>query len=254
MLFISPKFNAKSDVELIIGAARTKGIKTCTLLNSWDSHKSVYSPNEPCALYGEHAFCEFAAQELRLNLYQNSLDWIVKLPHALVKRTIRHTTIGAAMKLDKTLHHILGKQFIEPANDACFPAAIYTDHFPAVPNETPILLSNYHKWTVKYRFIIANGNVTTACCYYLASAGIFNKPTIWGMNYTGTETNASAFDFIQQVLTHINVAPGCVIDVGYVEHEGWAVCGTYPIWSAELYGCDPKGFLEALFAACKPMK
>ena len=59
--------------------------------------------------------------------------------------------------------------------------------------------------------------------------------------------------FVDTLLDHVEVAPGCIIDVGYLKHAGWAVSGTKPIWSADLYGCNPNAFLDALFASCQRM-
>lgn len=256
-LFISPNFGTKSDSVKLIEAARKRGIHTSTLLNTWDTEKEkVFEykkpSEEPSALYGEHAFCEFLAQEMHWNLYSNSLDWITKLPKEFVRRDVRYMTISEAIDLENESHSILGKQYIEPADDYCFHSGIY-EKFPSVPLDTPILVHSHVEWTTKFRFIIVNGKIETYCCYKVAN--VFNEPSIHGMSFTGNGT--TAVSFISTLLNHFNTAPACVIDIGFIQRgsvidSGWAVCGTYPVWSSELYGCDPDKFLKALFVSCEP--
>lgn len=247
ILFISPKFGARPDSTKLINAAHARGIHTYTFLNNWNGHSSFFKTGDIGALYGEHAFCDFAAQELRWNLYQNSLDWISKLPHAFIKRSIKYMTMEEVIDLENAQQSVLDARILEPADEPCFPAQVYPARFPRVPLNTPVLVSTNCKWKVKYRYIIANNRIVTSCCYLVDT--VFNEPVIWQMKYNENDTTAD--EFIKTLLNHVNCAPGCVVDVGIIEGAGWAICGTYPIWSSELYGCDPKGFLEALFAACK---
>lgn len=247
ILFISPKYGAKADSVRLIEAARKRNIRTETLLNSWNTANKEVLPGEEVAVYGEHAFCEFIAQEMRWNLYQNSLDWIAQLPLTFTKRTIRYLTLEQVIATENSVRNILGQKVLEPADDPCFMKGIHETRFPKVPQDTPILVSMDHEWTMKYRYVIIDRKIATSCCYRVQ--GIYNEPAIWESR--AVMDGITPESFVHTLLDNVNVAPSCVIDIGYLKNAGWAVSGTKPIWMAELYGCSPSRFLDALFASCK---
>lgn len=246
-LFISPKYGYHSDSVRLIEAARAKNIETETLLNAWHG---VSKDKEPVALYGDHAFCEFVAQEMHWNLWQNSIDWITKIPNSFVKRDIVCCTLAELKDIQKTEQSILDCKWLEPADDPCFQPAIYTDYFPRVPEETPILASTVHEWVCKYRFVCIKGKIATSCCYRINK--IFNTPNIWNTRYEGHGCTAESV--MNTILNHFNTAPACVIDIGYIKEVGWSVISTQPIWAAEIYGCDASRFLDGLFYACQKLQ
>jgi len=250
ILFISPKYGTRSDSVKLIEAARKRNIRTETLLNNWRGvNKAIYSDDEDTALYGEHPFCEFIAQEMQWNLYQNSLDWITKLPLTFIKRPIKYWTLEEVIEAENSGRCILGKRVLEPADEPCFMKGIHQTGFPKVPLDTPILVSLDQEWIAKFRFVVVNKKIVTSCCYQIHN--VVNTPTIWGTN---CEFDGMTPDrFMHTLLDTVNTAPGCVIDVGYLKNAGWAVLGTKPVWASELYGCDPKFFLDALFASCQRM-
>jgi hypothetical protein len=254
MLFISSKYGGRVDSVKLIEAARSVGIRTTTLLNTWntDNAPGVYSgAHEHVAPYGEHAFCEFLAQEMRLNLYSNSLDWVARLPKPMVKRNIKCMSLGDITDIESERRGILGIKHLEPADDACFMPGVHS-RIPRAPRDTKVLVHDEVDWTVKYRFLIVNGRIESFCCFKLSA--IFNNPSIHGTNFIGGSITAEAF--MKTVLENHNTAPACIIDVGYIKpgvggsSGGWGVCGTYPVWSSELYGLDPLAFLRALFVSC----
>lgn len=250
ILYISPRYGSKSDAVSLIQAARKRDIETQTLLASWNKPENIFSPNKIMAVYGEHAFCEFIAEQMDLNLYQNSLDWVARLPHAYVKRLVHYMTLDEIIDTESQRQSILEKKILEPADDPCFQKAIYTDRFPRVPSDTPILVHGQHDWKTKYRFVIINGKIATYCCYQLMQ--VFNQPSIWGMEFTANET--TAVGFMHSLLNHSKTAISCIIDVGFITGVGWAVVKTEPVWAADIYGCDPSKFLDALFACCEQLK
>ena len=247
ILFISPKYGIRSDAVSLIQAARARGIRTETLLNNWRGIENLVGADERVALYGEHPFCEFVAQEMRWNIYQNSLDWIARIPQHFRKRSIRYMTMEEVIDTEATNQSVLEKRILEPADEPCFQTAIYQSRFPRVPNDTPVLVSTDHEWTAKFRFVIVNKKIAARCCYRISN--VVNTPTIWNtrFEYGGIDD----VTFVENLLEQVNCAPGCVIDVGVIKDAGWAVASTRPIWTAELFGCNPAGFLDGLFAACK---
>lgn len=249
VIFISPKFGLKPGTVQLIQAARTKGIETNTLLNSWryDEKELNVKSFIHGAPYGEHSFCDFIAQEMKWNLFQNSFDWVAKLPTGLLKRHIKYSTIREAKELDKN-QLIINNKVLESVGDPLFMTAIH-GKFPDVPPETPILIHSDVEWIVKYRFVIINGKIATFCCYRVFS--LFNTPSIWNNSFKGENTTAEAF--VQTILNHFETAPACILDVGFIKDTGWSVVGTYPIWTSDLYGCDPFEFIKGIFTACKPI-
>ncbi len=249
ILFISPKYGSKSDSVRLIEAARRANIRTETLLNNWHNVSKTINQSERTALYGEHAFCEFVAQEMRWNLYQNSLDWITKLPLTFIKRSIQCVSLEEVIEMENSGRYVLGKRVLEPADDPCFHKGVHETNFPRVPLDTPILVSMNQEWEVKFRFVIANKKIATSCCYQMY--GVYNSPSIWKAQ---VEIDGMTPDrFVHTLLDTVETAPGCVIDIGYLKNAGWAVSGAKPVWAAELYGCEPRPFVDALFAACVRM-
>ncbi len=242
ILFISPSYALRPETNRLIMAANRRNIKVHKCFNSWketDTSLDVYGVGAP---YGEQAFCEFIAQEMRWNLYQNSLDWLSKLPHTFVKRSIRYLTMDKVKDVERLKGSILDKRFLTPADEQSFTPGIWSDRFPPVGDDTPVNVSTVDQWAVKFRFVIMNGKPVSECCYY--AYGTYNTLSIWHteVNFNGT----TARDFLNSLLDQTNSA-ACIIDIGYLQNaQGWAVIGTQPIWTAELYGCDEDKFLEAL--------
>lgn len=249
LLVISPKYGAKHDAALLKEAAKTKNIDTTTLVNSWSYTAQNIGGKMAVAPYGEHAFCEFIAQEMNINLYQNCLDWTARLPHHFLKRTLRYMTLGDVIDAESQNQSILGKRVLEPADEPCFLTGIWDERFPRVPKDTPVLVHGDDDWMVKYRFIIINGQIADYCCYKVCN--IFNTPSIWRNKFNAKGVTEDIF--VTTLLNHFRTAPACVLDVGYIKDTGWSVWNTYPIWSSEIYGCDPYVMLKGIFTACKQM-
>lgn len=247
ILFISPKYGARADSVSLIQAARSRGIRTETLLNNWHGISQLIGKDEKVALYGETAFCEFIAQEMQWELVQNSLDWVTRLPQSFLKRSVKYMTLEEVIDVENHSQSILDKRILQSADEPIFSSGIYQTRFPRVPLDTPMLVSTNLEWTAKFRFIIVNKKIVSSCCFQIKN--VFNQPVIWKTRFE--HDNVDAISFVQNLLEHVSCAPGCVIDVGYIQDVGWSVYNTQPIWTTELYGCDPRGVLQALFAACK---
>lgn len=245
MLLISAKYDKLPDTNRLRAAAERRFIRTTVLSNNWDRSKL----DKSLVFYGEHAFCEFLAQETNYNLLQNSLDWVAELDHEFIKRNIKCISLEEVIDLENSNQSILGKQFLEPADDPSFIPACYEVRFPRVPPDTEILVHTPHKWSVKYRCVIVHSTIVTHCCYQIGS--IRNTPNIWLTDWT--EDKIHPIEFAKQVIAKFHGAPAYILDVGYIENTGWAVCGTHPVWSSEVFGCDPNKYLDALIASCKPI-
>ena len=101
--------------------------------------------NSACAngrdvvLYGEPLFADVVAPSLGIALLQAPFDWLPGLPEHYRRRQVTFTTLAAAREYPQPA-------FIKPADDKCFPAAVYdsADRLPApgpVPEWTPVLIA-----------------------------------------------------------------------------------------------------------------
>lgn len=249
MFLISSKFGEKPGTIGLIKAANKRGFSVHTVMNSIGQYKTSLSIGERIIVYGEPAFCEFVAQEFNHNIVQNSLDWITKIDKFFLKRNVSYMTIDEASKIEKEHGGILNNKVLEPADDQCFNTGMYNGAFPKVPGKTPILVHPEEIWDAKFRFIIIDGKIATKCCYRLSN--IFNTPTIWQTEFIGDKITSEAF--VKTLISHYNTAHSCIIDVGFIKDRGWCVCGTYPIWSSDPYGCNSEVFLSGLIEACRPL-
>lgn len=251
LLFVSPAFAARQSLEPLYTAARSHGIEVRKMLATWNKDRecAAIPHNSVGAVYGEQPFCEFIAQEMKWALYQNSIEWLSELPHTFLKRSIKYMTLADAKELEKASGSVLDRRFIAPADEVSFSTAIYVDRFPAVGDETPVFLSSNELWDVRCRYVILNGKIVTNCCYYAYNT--FNEPIIW--DAVCNLGNNTATNFMNTVLDHVRVAPSCVVDIGYLKEGGWAVIGSQPIWTANIFGCKPLPFLRALMSSCKQL-
>lgn len=240
-LFISPEYSRQLRLNTLLETARQNKITVIGCGNTWEGDEIFIAGSEG-AVYGTYAFCEWVAERMNWNLLQNSPDWVTKLEKNFLKRSIQHTRLGDLKRsaLDR-------RQRIDPADDNSFVGGTWFPAHPKVPVETQILLSDEVNWYCRYRYVIMNGKVVTGCCYQLEKT--YNTPSIWGTLIL--KNNINAHQFIKTVVETYECAPACVIDVGFIEDKGWAVVGTHPVWTSEMFGVSSKEFLLSLFAGCQ---
>lgn len=250
ILFISPEYGNSPGAITLLQAAQKRNIRCETLHNAWTGKLLTRYPEAGTegAPYGNNAFAEFLGQELRWNLRQNSLSWILQLPKQLVKRDIRRMTADKMHEEQQFKRNMLGN-FFEPVDGRSFLPGTYDNGLPDLPDEEEIFVSEPVVWTVKYRYVIIDGRIASWCCYRVFN--VFNNPSIW-RNLT-QEKGVTNDSFVRTVLDHYRGAPAYILDVGFIKDRGWAVVGSYPMWSSEVYGCDGDAFLQGLFTACEPV-
>lgn len=251
ILYISPRFSNRPNGEQLIQVAKKLGIRTDIVAHQFRAtHEKSRMDIKTAmgAVYGEHAFCEFVAQEMRWNLYSNCLDWVTKIPYQYSRRGILYGTLGDMRTIQGINQSILNQKILEPADDNSFVMGKYVTKFPEVPEQTRILAHDETEWKAKYRAIIVNGKLEDICCYRIVDNSLETHGEI--AQYCYTAKGVTAMDFIGDVLKNNTTAPACILDVGAIEN-GWAVIGTYPIWTSDYYACSPVKFLKALFASCE---
>src|SRR5207247_725897 len=103
-------------------------------------------------LYGEPLFAAVVAAELDVVLLAPPLGWLADLPTRYRNRQVRLTTLVE-------VRQAWAPAFIKPADDKCFPAAVYTAgaDLPAdeiLPATTPVLVAEPVTWEVEFRCFV----------------------------------------------------------------------------------------------------
>jgi ATP-grasp domain, R2K clade family 2 len=209
-----------------------------------------FDPNDDqIALFytAPHAF-DIAAQLSRTLLGCNP-DWILALPHALVRRQIRQMSLRTAFELP-------GRSFIKHAVSKAFPAAVHDSRSLAraasrVLPDALVHVAEPVEWLVEYRCFVLDREVVTISPYQRYGHAIEGHAPMPGA--PAAEISA-AQEFAASVLQSPSVAcpPAFVVDVGIIKDRGWAVVECNECWASGIYACEPKKVLLTLLRACVP--
>lgn len=141
-----------------------------------------------------------------------------------------------------------GPWFIKPADIKVFDAAVYAaiqdSAFNDLDPTTPILISEPVEFSQEWRFFLGHRKVR-ACSIYARDGQPFEGWWSWD----GSEER-EARAFVQTLVDDplVFMLPSMVIDVGKVGNV-WLVIETNDSYASGIYGCDPRGVLEALACA-----
>jgi hypothetical protein len=233
------------DLGLMAAAALEKGWEVERLPN-WRAPERLR--DQDVALYGEWLFCEVIADAVGLLLLEPPLDWLVGLPERYRVRQVTYSTLGEARRLAEPA-------FIKPADDKCFPAAVYASgaELPRdntlLPDSIPVLLSEPVRWEVEYRCFVLNRQVVTMSPYIREGEEARDEMGNWT---TTPEEMAEASDLCGRLLSDaaVGVPPAFVLDVGLISGKGWAVVEANPAFGAGICGCDPCLVLDVVKRSC----
>jgi len=244
-LVTSPRITPDSK-DLMV-AAETIGQPTIRL----SSFRPIESlRNQPISIYGESLFAIILSNALNHAIIEPQSDWLINLPLDYTKRVIYKQTIGEARQVTKP-------QFVKNADGLKgFDAKVY-ETGAALPNrdfypdDYEVLVSEPVTWHVEYRCFVLQRELQTLSIYLQDGKLAKNEKGNWIKN--PKEQNA-AQAFCQRVLDDHMVAipPACVIDVGIIHNEGWAVVEANPAFGAGIYGCDPQAVLATVNRATIP--
>lgn len=191
--------------------------------------------------YGEPLFVAAMADALGLVLIEPAFDWLAKLPIRYTKRPICFTTLGQARKIQTEM-------FAKPADDKCFPAAVYScgadiKASSLLPSDIPVLISEVVDWEVEYRFFVRDRQIAASSVYL--RHGDLVDCSEQGL-VTGEQEQVTAF--VQEFLrdSEVDLPPAVVIDAGKIRERGWAILEANPVFGAGLYFCDPRAVLRVL--------
>jgi len=237
----------------------SQALEAAALAEGWDVERIANWRAIEClrgkevVVYGDFLFAEVIADTLALALLEPRLDWLAKLAEKYRLRRVEYTTLGKARLAP-------GPLFIKPAEDKCFPAAIYADgeELPCdqstLADDTPVLMSEPVQWDVEYRCFVREHEVADVAPYCRAGEGLLCKPGKFepGTAIGSAEESAAALAFTSRLLGDdaVVVPPAFVLDVGVIHNRGWAVVEVNSIFGANLFGCNPRLVLNVIRRAC----
>jgi hypothetical protein len=238
-LILSSRYT--EDAQRLWQAAIRRGW-TVERLHNWRIPAHLRGVREP-VLYLEALMAPTLAEEFGLTLLEPPEDWLPRLPEEYRRRSVQLTTLGTARQ------HLL-PAFIKPPNEKSFPACVYDrDSLPAdYPDDMPVLVAEVVTWEKEFRCFILDQTVRTFSIY------LRNGALQQEHDFASTTAEATELEqFVGQVLhdPHVTVPRAIVMDVGVIQHRGWAVVELNAAWGAGIYGCDPDEVLEVVRCAMR---
>lgn len=233
-LILTPRYT--EDSQALWKAASRIGWNT-ERLTGWHVAAHLKLLDDP-VLYVEALFGPTIAGQLGLNLLSPPEDWLVRLPIEYKLRNIELTTLGKARRVPSAA-------FIKPPNDKSFPAAVYKGHeLPKqYDDDMPVLVSDIVNWKLEFRCFILDRSLVTYSIY--ARDGELQRSNQF-QSLPDEERDLEAF--VARLVTdqRVDLPAATVVDVGYIEDEGWACVEQNAAWGAGIYGCDPALALEVI--------
>jgi hypothetical protein len=243
-LILPPRY---TDDSIALWRAATAIGWTVRRLQGWRAAPDS-SIEEPVP-YGEPLFVVTVAEQLGLAALEPPLDFLACMPEHLRRRDVR---FGRGADIASCRF----PAFLKPADDKCFPAAVYQsaselERF-GIPDATPILWSEPVSWNVEFRCFIVSRRCLTLCAYARNHGLAQAEDGSWPSSDAELST---VNDFLLALLscTDIALPPAVVIDVGLIAGRGWAVVEANPCWGAGIYGCDPQQVLAVLRRSIVPL-
>lgn len=198
--------------------------------------------------YGGPRFADTVAESLDVALLEPADHWLTTLDERWTRRAITPTTMAEARRLRVPA-------FVKPPSDKSFEAAVYADGTrlpPAVPGETPVLVSEIRTFVAEYRLFVLDGVVHTGSRY--ARFGRLDP-----LPLTEDPQAGELLAFAVEMLAHAAAdLPGAVVvDIGLAgtadtAEEHWVVVEANMAWFSNIYAADPSRCLDAIRTAAGP--
>jgi hypothetical protein len=243
-LILSPRYTP--DSITLSGEASSTGWRV-ERLTSWRA--PIHLKNSQPVIYGEPLFVAAVCEALSLAAFEPPFSWVADIPYHYRLREVEFTDLAKARTQNRPA-------FIKPADDKCFQAAVYNSgrDLPspdALPDSTPVLISEPVSWAIEFRAFVLHRQVMTLSVYSRNGDLAQSPEGDWPASQLET---ATAFDFATRVISDSTIClpPSVVVDVGLIPDRGWAVVEANASWASGIYGCDPARVLQVLSAAFRP--
>lgn len=242
ILLLAPR-KTQSSVQME-EAAKTLGWQTIRLDN-WRAPQDLDKTKQIVA-YGEPLFVAAMADMLGLALLEPPFNWLEQLPEKYTRRKVELMPLSQAKARTE-------KIFAKPADDKCFPAAVYQsgEEITAsllLPGDIPTLVSEVVEWEYEYRFFILERKIAT-CSIYLRDGALVAPEATPPVN----ELNAITTMMQSFLDDHsLSIPPGVVIDAGLIKDRGLAILEANPPFGSGLYQCDAAAALTVVARSLRP--
>ncbi|MFJ3881617.1 ATP-grasp domain-containing protein [Streptomyces sp. NPDC090077] len=191
--------------------------------------------------YGGPLAAARLAGPLGLGLLEPSDDWLTRVPHSLLRRSVRLTTLDEARALRE-------RAFVKPpsAKIDLLPAAVHEDG-TALPGgldgSTPVLVSGVVDFTTEYRLFVLDGEAVTGSRY--AVHGHLDPAPL----------DADGRAFARTVLraTAAGLPSAVCLDIGRLADGSWAVVEANMAWFAHCYAAEPDRVLDVVLRSAGPV-
>jgi ATP-grasp domain, R2K clade family 2 len=217
-------------------------------LANWRVTDRLRTRERDIALYAEPLFAEAIADQLGLALIEPPANWLTTIPPQYLRREVRFCLLSDAQKL-KT------PTFVKPAEGKVFDAQVFAsgDALPKTEQigDIPVITSTPVSWLLEVRCFVLERQVVTMSPYW--RNGVLAQSPDGDWPFEGDE-EADAQDFMSTLLAEpaLQLPPACVLDIGIIEDNGWAIIEANPCWGAGMYGCSPTAVLTTIRRAICP--
>ena len=199
------------------------------------------------AFYGGLDVARHVMARYGLVLLEPPMDLLARLPHEYALRQIRFTRIGRLPALSQA-------RFLKPADPLRrgFEPGVYRDlagdEMSRCAADLPVLAAEPVTFAAEYRCFLLDGRVAATSPYMSDGRPIW-KP--FGQCAGPQITPPPAREVCRRLAADSRVAlpPALVVDVGLIEHRGWAVVEFNPAWCSGLLGANPADVLDVLVRA-----
>ncbi|MFE6911496.1 ATP-grasp domain-containing protein [Streptomyces erythrochromogenes] len=230
---------------LLLSAARTSTaelIASAAVRRGYDvTDRAADAEGRRAHWYGGPRAAARLAGPLGLGLLEPADDWLAHLPHPLLRRRVRLTTLDEARELRE-------RAFVKPpsAKIDLLPAAVHEDGtgLPGgLDGSTPVLVSDVVEFAAEYRLFVLDGEAVTGSRY--AVHGRLDPAPL----------DAGSRAFARTVLDAAAAGlPSAVgLDIGRLADGDWAVVEANMAWYAHCYAADPDRVLDTVLRAAGPI-
>lgn len=217
-LILSPRYT--SDTQALWQAVVKR--------DDWTVHRAYryevpWDIENPC-VYGEMQFCDIIATKLGLNLLEPPDHFLESLPEKFTKRKVE-------LRAHSSLWQVKERKFIKPANDKVFVAGVYEkgEHVPRryIDPSCPVIVSDVVEFEVEYRCYLLDREVKTLSCYEWPGA----------LHQENPDHRQEVLAFMADLLEEDDLClpSACVVDVGLIPEEGWAVIEANQAYASGIY-------------------
>ncbi|MFE3763886.1 ATP-grasp domain-containing protein [Streptomyces sp. NPDC059104] len=236
---------ARTPPVLLLSAPRTSTAELIARAAAWRGHevtdRAERARGRRVHWYGGPRAAARLAGPLGLGLLEPADDWLTHVPHPLLRRDVRLTTLAEARTLRE-------RAFVKPpsAKIDLLPAAVHEDG-TGLPGgleaSTPVLVSGVVEFAAEYRLFVLDGEAVTGSRY--AVHGRLDPAPL--------DAESRAFGRTVLDATAAGLPSAVCLDIGRLTDGRWAVVEANMAWFAHCYAAEPDRVLDTVLRAAGPL-